>query len=168
MHITAYWLAERFIGIKELPGDDANNPFIMSMLRLDATWPEKDEVPWCSGFVNYIAWLLRLPRSKSLVARSWEGVGTPIDFPKPGFDIAVFRRYDRNNPRAGHVGFFSSVSTSDQLIYVLGGNQSNTVSVKPYKAEDLLGYRRLHTEVAHEPIISPRYFDLLDRMRLHA
>ena len=76
MDITAYDLASRFIGIKEVRGS-VSNPQILSMLRLDSSWPKGDEVPWCSAFVNYPAWLLRLPRSKSLRARSWLEVGTP-------------------------------------------------------------------------------------------
>ena len=41
------------------------------MLRLDQQGPENDEVRWRSAFMNYITWLLRLPRSKNLRARSW-------------------------------------------------------------------------------------------------
>ena len=69
MNITAFELAQRFVGVKEIPGSESN-PMVLSMLRLDQAWPEGDEVPWCSAFVNYIAWLLRLPRSKALNARS--------------------------------------------------------------------------------------------------
>lgn len=68
--INAYDLAQRFNGMNELPGT-LDNPQILAMLRLDTNVPEHDEVAWCSAFVNYIAWLLRLPRSKSLMARSW-------------------------------------------------------------------------------------------------
>ena len=53
--ITAYKLAERFIGMKEVAGA-VHNPQILAMLKLDNAWPVSDEVPWCSAFVNYIAW----------------------------------------------------------------------------------------------------------------
>jgi len=66
---SPYELAQRFVGLKEVSGNMAN-PQIMAMLQLDADWPRDDSVPWCSAFVNYIAWLMRLPRSKSLRARS--------------------------------------------------------------------------------------------------
>ena len=65
-------LAERFLAIKEV-GGAVDNPQIMSMLKLDNSWPTNDEVPWCSAFVNYIApgWLeLRAPRISALVAGS--------------------------------------------------------------------------------------------------
>lgn len=63
MNITAFDLAQRFIGIKEVPGS-TSNPQVLAFLRLDNAWPDGDDVAWCSAFVNYIAWLLRLPRSK--------------------------------------------------------------------------------------------------------
>jgi len=62
-------LAARFMNLKEVAGT-THSPQIMAMLHLDANWPSGDEVPWCSAFVNYCAWLLDLPRSKSLAARS--------------------------------------------------------------------------------------------------
>ena len=48
------------------------------MLRLDQKWPKGDDVPWCSAFMNYVTWLLRLPRSKGLRARSGLPVGRPL------------------------------------------------------------------------------------------
>jgi hypothetical protein len=70
MEITTFDLAQRFVGISEGPAS-ATKPQVLAMLRLDQKWPKGDDVPWCSAFINYIAWLLRLPRSKSLLARSW-------------------------------------------------------------------------------------------------
>ena len=65
------------MGTKELAGA-THSPQIMAMLHLDANWPSGDEVPWCSAFVNYICWLLDVPRSRSLAARSWLRVGAPV------------------------------------------------------------------------------------------
>jgi len=78
IEVSAFDIAQRFIGISETAGTVAN-PQILAMLRLDQAWPEGDEVAWCSAFCNYIAWLLRLPRSKSLRARSWLGIGQAVD-----------------------------------------------------------------------------------------
>jgi len=153
MQITAYELAQRFIGIKEINGS-MDNPQIMSMLRLDNSWPEHDEVAWCSAFVNYIAWLLRLPRSKSLAARSWLTVGEPISLEEaiPGYDVVIIKRKANDPGREvlqyqGHVGFFAGgfkIQGSD--IHILGGNQNNTVNVTPYGWDRLLGVRRLYRE----------------------
>ena len=140
-------MAERFSGMKEI-GGDTDNPQILAFLQLDADWPDHDEVPWCSGFVNYIAWLCRAPRSKSLRARSWLEVGQRIelDAAYPG-DIVIFNRGGSPDPTViaskGHVGFYAG--NTDELVEVLGGNQSNTVKVSRYKMADLLGVRRIAT-----------------------
>jgi len=144
---SAYSLAERFIGLSEVEGV-ASNPAILAMLRLDAKWPEGDDVPWCSAFVNYIAWLLRLPRSKSLRARSWLDVGYPTNDPQRGFDVVVLARAGstldasvRDAP--GHVGFYAG--EKDSRVFVLGGNQSDSVSIASFDMDSLLDIRRLAT-----------------------
>ena len=93
MRVSLFDIAQRFVGIREIPGRQ-DNPQILAMLRLDQAWPSGDEVPWCSAFVNYCAWLLRLPRSKSLAARSWLNVGVPVPLTAatPGFDVVVLWR----------------------------------------------------------------------------
>jgi len=139
--MTPYQLAERFIGIKEIPGSKDNHQ-VLAMLKLDADWPEHDEVPWCSAFVNYIAWLCRLPRSKSLMAQSWLEVGIPIQKTeaKAGFDIVILSRPNETTT-AGHVGFFSSLIGSK--VYILGGNQSDKINVCPFLETRILGIRKL-------------------------
>ena len=143
----AFELAERFVGIQEV-GGQVDNPQIMAMLKLDNSWPQNDEVPWCSAFANYICWLARLPRSKDLRARSWLQIGKGITLDKavPG-DIIVLQRGSGEQPgpdvidAPGHVGFYAG-RTGD-LIEVLGGNQSDTVKISRYPAKKLLGVRRL-------------------------
>ena len=161
MQVTAFDLAQRFIGTKEVAGP-VSNAHILAMLRLDNSWVEGDEIPWCSALVNYICWLLRLPRSKSLAARSWLGVGIPIalEQARPGYDVVVLKRggHDQPGPEvmaaAGHVGFFAAVERparvmgdpDNRQVLVLGGNQSDAVSVAPYRVERILGVRRLYVE----------------------
>jgi len=147
--LTAYQLAERFVGVQEIPGRE-DNPQVLAMLKLDADWPENDEVAWCSAFVNYVAWLLRLPRSKSLRARTWLQVGTPvikITDARVGFDVVVLKRGGGNQPgpevinATGHVGFFAGLDGGKVLL--LGGNQQNAVGVGEYDTDRILGTRRL-------------------------
>lgn len=147
MNITAFDLAQRFVGIKEVPGSNSN-PQVLAFLRLDNAWPEGDDVAWCSAFVNYIAWLLRLPRSKNLAARSWLGVGLPVQLEnaKVG-DIVVLSRGGGLQPGSnvisapGHVGFFAGEENG--MLHVLGGNQGDSVSVAAFPVERLLGIRRI-------------------------
>lgn len=145
--MTLYKLAERFVGeVAEVPGPTAS-PFIQwchESVGLAAS--TSDEVPWCSSFLNRLAWLLRLPRSKSARARSWLLVGLPIGLHEavPG-DIVIFNRGGSIDPTViespGHVAIFARAE--GELVTVLGGNQGNGVTLARMKASDVLGVRRL-------------------------
>jgi uncharacterized protein (TIGR02594 family) len=148
MNVTAFDIAQVFVGTDEV-GGSMDNPQILAMLKLDNKWPENDEVPWCSAFVNYICKLLRLPRSKSLLARSWLTVGKEIGLPgaKAGFDIVVLKRGSGDQPgpedttAPGHVGFYAG--QNGNFVQVLGGNQSNSVRISSYDISRILSVRRL-------------------------
>jgi uncharacterized protein (TIGR02594 family) len=147
--ITAFDIAQRFIGTKEVAGTAKSNPAVLQMLRLDKAWPKGDDVPWCSGFANYVAWLLRLPRSKSLMARSWLAVGVPVSLEDAavGFDVVVLKRGGGRQPgpevlnAPGHVGFYAG--TEGSKVLVLGGNQSDEVNISRYPKNRILGIRHL-------------------------
>jgi len=155
--VTPYDIAKRFEGITEVPGKVAN-PQIMSMLTLDAQWPEDDSVPWCSAFVNYCFWLLGLERSKSLRARSWLQVGIPILMveAKPGCDVVILKRGSGKQPgpdvidAPGHVGFYHDHlppgPNSVAKVLLLGGNQGDQVNIRAYDLSRVLGVRRIDKE----------------------
>jgi uncharacterized protein (TIGR02594 family) len=148
IEISAFDVAQRFVGLKEVSGS-ASNPQVLAMLRLDDVLVANDEVAWCSAFANYVAWLLRLPRSKSLRARSWLGIGVPVspEAAEAGFDVVILKRGGPTEPgpevldAPGHVGFFAG-REPDSLL-VLGGNQKDAVNIQRFPAERLLGIRRL-------------------------
>ncbi len=139
MEVTAFQLASRFIGLKEIPGEN-HNPMILAMLKLHNEWPQEDEVPWCSAFVNFISFLLNLPGTKSLAAISWETTGRAISIEeaKKGFDIVVLRR---GEGWQRHVGFYSHHNKEN--VWLLGGNQNNQVNVAPFSIERISAVRRL-------------------------
>lgn len=147
LEITPYQIAERFIGIKEVNGQVAN-PAILAMLKLDNRWPEDDSVPWCAAFVNYIAFLLGLHRTKSLRARSFlnEKIVT-LSEAEIGFDLVILKRGGRNQPgpeiikAPGHVGFFAGFDNG--YVRILGGNQRDSVNISRYPRVRILGIRRL-------------------------
>jgi uncharacterized protein (TIGR02594 family) len=148
LELTALDIAQRFVGISDISGPTSNS-HVLAMLHLDEKWPENDEVPWCSAFVNYVAWLLRLPRSKNLRARSWLGIGRSVGIneAEAGFDVVILKRGSGNQPgptvidAPGHVGFYAG--REGNQILVLGGNQSDTVRISPYPVKNLLGIRRI-------------------------
>ena len=147
--ITAYHIARRFVGQREL-GGQMDNPQIMAMLKLDAKWPDHDEVPWCSAFVNYVCWLINIKRSKSLRARSWLLEGIPVDNDEAqlGFDVVILKRGKGTQPGAdviaapGHVGFFAG--WQNETVRILGGNQGNEVNISTYAKNRILGIRRIY------------------------
>lgn len=140
--MTAYELAQRFVGeIRELPGS-AHHPFIQWAHMLCALGPDQpDSVPWCSSWLNAIAWMLQLPRSRSAAARSWLNVGSVIQLEdaKPGNDIVILSR--GSNQAQGHVGLFAGLDATN--VHVLGGNQGDAVSIAPFRRGSVLGVRRL-------------------------
>lgn len=154
MTVTAFDLAQRFVGVKEAVGTGAN-PMILGMLQLDAgTAITDDATPWCSGFANFIAWLLRLPRSKSLAARSWLAVGRPVPLSEArcGFDVVIFKRGQGQQPgpdvlnAPGHVAFFGAIETDANgrvFVQVIGGNQGDAVTLARFPLDQVLGVRRL-------------------------
>ena len=137
--VSPHRLAKRFIGLREVPGVMAN-PQVLAMLQLVDPAVSRDDVPWCSAFANYICWLLELPRSGSLKARSWESVGCRTLAPEAGWVISVFWRVSPESG-LGHVGFYDHVD--DGLVHVIGGNQHDAVSLDGYPLNQLLCHRQL-------------------------
>lgn len=139
--MLAPWLdvavRELVAGVQELPGDQ-HNQRILAYHQATALQATADEVPWCASFVGWClaqAWCLGTRNAMARSYSSW-GVQSPI---RPGA-IAVFWR---GNPtgQSGHVGFVLGADTSRDLLYVLGGNQGNRVSVASFQAKRLIGLR---------------------------
>jgi uncharacterized protein (TIGR02594 family) len=155
MDVTAFSLAFRFLGLSEEAGK-LHNSMILAMLQGVNKSVTDDETAWCSAFVNHIAWLLKLPQSRSLAARSWLNVGRviPVEHGMRGFDICILSRGVGPQPgpeviqAPGHVGFYSSIDgpPSKRVIELLGGNQGNKVSLATFPIERVIGTRRLFGE----------------------
>ena len=102
---------------------------------------------WCAAFVNSVLEESDIPSNKDhaypLTARAFLDWGQRVskDDIKPG-DVVVFPR--GNQGWQGHVGFYLRSATINgvEYYYILGGNQSNKVSIDLYKASRALGIRR--------------------------
>ena len=148
MVTTPLQIAQRFIGLKEMAGT-ASNPLILAMLQLDTKWVEDDQVPWCSALLNFVFFLLGLPRSRSLAARSWLLVGqsVPLSDAQPGHDVVILKRGTGVQPgpaviaAAGHVGLY--VGQDAATVTIVGGNQGDAVSVASFQKSRILGIRRI-------------------------
>lgn len=135
---SAAWLDQAWaaFGVAETRGA-ASNTDILAFLR-DAGHPEvrSDDVAWCAAFVG--ACLERAHRrcTRSLMARSYLSFGEPLSEPRTGA-IAVLSR--GSDPALGHVGFVVGVAPG--RIHLLGGNQSDSVSVQSFPLERVLAFR---------------------------
>jgi len=112
------------------------------------TGVDPKRIEWCAAFVNSVLNESGIAGSESisqtpLMARSFLQWGTPVakEDIRPG-DVVVFPR--GNQGWQGHVGFFIKKHMVGNTEYwlILGGNQSNRVSIAPYAARRSLGIRR--------------------------
>jgi uncharacterized protein (TIGR02594 family) len=136
MKITIIDNALNEIGVSEIVGK-GSNPVITGYYNYLRINPNDDDVAWCSLFANYICKKSGFSFSNQLNARSWLTIGAETKKPEKG-DIVVFWR---NSPNSweGHVAFF--ICEDVDGIWVLGGNQSNKVSIEKYPKDRVLGYR---------------------------
>lgn len=149
-------IARGLIGTAEKAGKDSN-PKIVEMWRTafgatgqteqlkNAVW-HTENTPWCGGFVGHVlakAGLAHhIPKSFAM-ARSWLRVGTKLNKPAYG-SIVVFWR---GSPKgaSGHVGIVVGKDRHGNLM-VLGGNQGDSVNIKPFGKNRVLGYRWCGTQ----------------------
>lgn len=122
-----YEEALRLKGVRETPGK-ATTPEIAKMLdKLDAPWDD-DETAWCGTFVGW-CFATTLPfeplPANPFGARQWEKFGVPLKKPARGCVLTFWR--GSPNGWQGHVGFY--YAEDERYFYVLGGNQSNAVTV---------------------------------------
>lgn len=116
-------LALTYLGAREIPGK-ATAPFITKMLRRLGAWWTDDETPWCGVFVGYcMKEVGHEPPKLYMRAKEWATWGSRLRPERLSVGaVLVFQREG-----GGHVGFY--VGEDDAAYHVLGGNQSNSVSI---------------------------------------
>lgn len=134
------WLtkARSYLGLAEVPGKTHNGK-ILGWWKLLGAVIRDDETAWCGGFVGGVlkevgAKVVKNPAG----ARNWLNLNRVITRPAYGC-VVVFWRGSRNG-WSGHVGFVVGRDKQGRLM-VLGGNQGNKVSIKPFAEDRVLGYR---------------------------
>ena len=108
-------------------------------------------VDWCAAFVNSVLAELGIPGSDTvsewpLTARSFLRWGIRVREPQVG-DIIVFPR--GNESWQGHVGFYygTEYRNGRKFYQILGGNQSNAVTIELFPARSAISIRRYVTSV---------------------
>lgn len=131
-----YETASEELGVEELSGSQ-HNPRVLAYHAATNSGAKVDEEAWCAAFVSFILEALKLKSTDSAWSRSYEKWGRKLEKPELGC-ICVFTRPEAG-PSKGHVAFF--VSEDKDKVYVLGGNQSNKVTIAGYPKDRLLAYR---------------------------
>jgi uncharacterized protein (TIGR02594 family) len=138
---TMPWLQEAFrlIGTREQPGAGSNEAILGWARDLDLTSYEDDDIPWCGLFVAHCIGS-QLPEeplpNNPLGARNWAQFGQAAT-PQLGA-VMVFWRKSRASG-LGHVGFYWAEDNG--TYYILGGNQSNAVTIARLQQDRFLAAR---------------------------
>lgn len=131
------------LGVKEIVGRGSNRTIIAWRDELNAAGVKisgysDDDIPWCGLFAAWVTFQ-RASNAQEVVdaplwARNWATYGRPTKQAALG-DVLVFGRNG-----GGHVGFY--VGEDQQCFHVLGGNQSNAVTIARIKKSRLIAVRR--------------------------
>lgn len=130
------WLARArsYLGLREFPGAKHNS----IILRWWNGLFRDDETAWCGAFVQGTQTESGYAGIKNFAgARNWLAYGSALLAAKLGA-IVVFSR--PGSSWSGHVGYVVGKDKAGNLM-VLGGNQGDMVSIKPFKIDRVLGYR---------------------------
>lgn len=131
------WFNEgrRIMGLHEA----RNTSALSEWFDRSVSWIDPREIPWCGAFVAtcYRKWKpdIALPENP-LGARNWGKFGESCD-PQLGACL-VFWRGSRSGWK-GHAGFYAG--EDDDAFHVLGGNQSNAVTITRVSRYRLLDAR---------------------------
>lgn len=130
-------LATAFIGMNER---DPQARTVLSQFFKETIGQTVDpaKTPWCATFVSSVLNGAGVGGTNSLLARSYLNWGRAVQDPQIG-DVVVFG--SSKGPENGHVGFFAGYDNNGR-IKVLGGNQSNAVTITSFGTNRLLGFRR--------------------------
>ena len=135
-------VARADLGVKEIPGRE-HNPKVLSYFA-EVGHPEitDDETAWCAAALG--AWLRRAgypipPKKDILGARCFESYGKKLTAFKPGCICVFYRTKLREKDWRRHVGI--GLKETKTHIEVLGGNQSNAVSIQKFPKKNLTAMR---------------------------
>lgn len=126
-------------GTKSIAGLLHNAEVVKYFKGIGQAWVKDDETAWCAAFLNWVLMKSGKMYTSSLLARSFMHYGTPTTTPQVG-DIVVLWRGNKYGP-FGHCGLF--IKQTNELVYILGGNQADQVSIESYSKTQLLGYRQI-------------------------
>ena len=134
-------IALKEYGTHDILGTNSNPRVLQYFKDIGQAWVKDDDTAWCAAFIGWVLKQAGKPSTGSLAARSYLNYGVATDSPELG-DLVVFWRINKVGPY-GHVAIF--VKDAGDMIYVLGGNQSDGVNITAFAKANVLGYRKIPT-----------------------
>lgn len=133
-----YDLAKRYLGVAEVPGPKSH-PLLAEMFQTAPAWLDQDDskTAWCGIFRGYLGlWTGTGIPQAHYRAKEWLtwGEAVPLSEARRG-DTVVTKRSG-----GYHVALFDRLEGG--RLYLLGGNQSNKVSIAPFAPSLVQGVRR--------------------------
>lgn len=135
------WLKNAFrdLGVSEIAGKVANDRILEMFAKAGHPEITSDEVAWCAAAEGTWMEEANIKGTQSLAARSYLRFGKALDIDKkiPRGAVLIFKR--GNSSWQGHV--CNLLEDGGKTLTVIGGNQSNRVSVATYARAALIGAR---------------------------
>lgn len=125
-------------GNKGIPGTENNNEVLKYYKEIGCEWVDDDDIAWCAAFLNWCLFKAEKQFLGSLRARDFLNYGIETKNPSMG-DIVVLWRVSHESPY-GHCGIF--IKKTENTVYILGGNQQNSVNISPYHITQVLAYKK--------------------------
>lgn len=129
-------IAKEEIGVKGISGVGSN--IEVEKYHKAAGGASSDDVPWCSSFANWVMQESGYSGTNSKAARSWLS-WTEGSESEPRYGAVTILWRGSPSGTNGHVGFLQE--WDDKYVYLIGGNQSNSVKVSRYERSRVLGFR---------------------------
>lgn len=125
------WIAtaRRYLGQREIKGPH-HNPHVLRWWKNMGAPFKDDETAWCGAFLGGVLSETGIkPVAGGASAQAW--LKLPVKLDRPAYGCVVV--FWRNSPNSGlgHVGFVVGKDQAGNLM-VLGGNQGDMVSIKPF------------------------------------
>ena len=128
-------IARSYLGLTELGSTNKHPTIDVWAKSLSGKWLIGQA--WCGTFMAQVfkeAGLSTKVPKEFFRAKAWEAAGTKLDKPAYGC-VVIFTR-----DGGGHVGFVVG-KTKSGMLKVLGGNQSNAVTIQDFDPKRVTSYR---------------------------
>lgn len=132
------WITEakKFLGTKEVPGTKDNPTILRFWKEGKISWQaDHDETAWCAVFHAAIYERIGIRSQRDSWSQGWKDWGEKLD--SPIYGCTVIFRWDASS---GHIGWYVGRAKSGRML-ILGGNQSNSVTITEFSDDKVLAYR---------------------------